>query len=119
MNIGSLLTKASRLHGNRLAIHYGEQRLTYAELNQRVGRLAQSLQTLGVRPGDRVAIVQRNGPALFETLFACFRAGAAAVPLNVRLPPEEVAFISQASEARALGATDEYAAAPFQARKRY
>src|SRR6266849_5409706 len=72
MNIGSLLTKTSRLHGDRLAIQYGEQQLTYTELNQRVGRLAQTLQTLGVRPGDRVALVQRNGPALFEALFACF-----------------------------------------------
>jgi acyl-CoA synthetase (AMP-forming)/AMP-acid ligase II len=115
MNIGSLLTKASRLHGNRLAIQYGEQQLTYAELNQRVGRLAQSLQTLGVRPGDRVAIVQRNGPALFETLFACFRAGAAAVPINVRLHPEEVAFICQDCGARVLVATGEYEASALRA----
>jgi acyl-CoA synthetase (AMP-forming)/AMP-acid ligase II len=117
MNIGSLLTKASRLHGDRLAIQYGEQQLTYTELNQRVGRLAQALQTLGVRPGDRVALVQRNGPALFETLSACFRAGAVAVPINARLHPEEVAFICQDCEARVLVATDEYAASAFQARK--
>src|SRR5260221_809639 len=117
MNIGSLLTKTSRLHGNRLAIQYGEQQLTYAELTQRVGRLTGALQTLGVRPGDRVALVQRNGPALFETLFACFRAGAVAVPINVRLHPEEVAFICQDCEARVLVATGEYAASAFQARK--
>ena len=55
MNIGSLLTKTSRLHGNRLAIQHGEQQLTYAEFTQRVGRLARALQTLGVRSGDRVA----------------------------------------------------------------
>src|SRR5260370_27885309 len=117
MNIGSLLTKARRLHGDRLAIQYSEQQLTYTELNQRVGRLAQALQTLGLRPGDRVALVQRKGAALFETLFACFRAGAVAVPINVRLHPEEVAFICQDCEARALVATGEYAASAFQARK--
>ncbi|MFL5655116.1 MAG: acyl-CoA synthetase [Ktedonobacteraceae bacterium] len=117
MNTGSLLTKASRLYGNRLAIRYGEQRLTYAELNQRVGRLAQALQILGVRPGDRVAIVQRNGPALFETLFACFRAGAVAVPINVRLHPDEVAFICQDCEASVLVATGEYATSALQAHK--
>ncbi len=118
MNIGSILTKASRLHGNRLAIHYGEQQLTYAAFTQRVARLAQALRTLGVRPGDRVALVQRNGPALFETLFACFRAGAVAVPINVRLHPEEAAFICQDCEARVLVATGEYAASAFQARER-
>jgi acyl-CoA synthetase (AMP-forming)/AMP-acid ligase II len=117
MNIGSLLTKASRLHSNRLAIQYGEQQLSYAELNQRVGQLAQALRSLGVRPGDRVAIVQRNGPALFETLFACFRAGAAAVPINVRLHPEEVAFICQDSGVKVLVATGEYATSALRARE--
>src|SRR6266480_3488446 len=117
MNIGSLLTKTSRLHGNRLAIQHGGQQLTYAEFTQRVALLARALQTLGVRPGDRVALVQQNGPALFETLFACFRAGAVAVPINVRLHPEEVAFICQDCEATVLVATDEYAASALQARK--
>ena len=117
MNIGSLLTKTSRLYGNRLAIQYGEQQLTYAELNQRAGRLAQVLRTLGIRQGDRVALVQRNGPALYETIFACFRAGAVAVPINVRLHPEEVAFICQDCEARVLVATGEYEASAFQSRK--
>jgi acyl-CoA synthetase (AMP-forming)/AMP-acid ligase II len=116
MNIGSLLTKTSRLYGNRLAIQHGEQQLTYAELTQRVGQLAQALQTLGVRPGDRVALVQRNGPALFETLFACFRAGAVAVPINMRLHPEEVAFICQDCKAKVLVATGEYATSALQAR---
>jgi len=118
MNIGSLLTKVSRLHANRLAIQYGEQRLTYTELNQRVGRLAQALRTLGIQAGDRVAIVQRNGPALLETLFACFRTGATAVPINVRLHSEEVAFISQDCAVKVLVATGEYAESALLARER-
>ncbi len=117
MNIGSLLSKASRLQGNRLAIQHGEQQLTYAELNQRVGQLARALQSLGVCPGDRVVLVQRNGPAMFETLFACFRAGAAVVPVNVRLHPEEVAFICRDCKAKVLVATGEYATSALQAHK--
>jgi len=117
MNIGSLLSKASRLQGDRLAIQHGEQQLTYAELNQRVGQLARALQSLGVCPGDRVVLVQRNGPAMFETLFACFRAGAAVVPVNVRLHPEEVAFICQDCKAKVLVATGEYATSALQAHK--
>jgi acyl-CoA synthetase (AMP-forming)/AMP-acid ligase II len=117
MNIGFLLTKASRLHGNRLAIQYGEQRLTYAELDRRVGRLAQALRTLGIQPGDRVAIVQHNGPALFETIFACFRIGATTVPINVRLHPDEVAFISQDCGVKVLVATGEYAESALRARE--
>lgn len=117
MNIGYLLTKASRLHGNRLAIQYGEQCLTYAELNQRVGRLAKALRTLGIQRGDRVAIVQRNGPALFETLFACFRIGATTVPINVRLHSDEVAFISQDCGVKVLIATGDYAESALRARE--
>jgi acyl-CoA synthetase (AMP-forming)/AMP-acid ligase II len=117
MNIGHLLTKASQLHGNRPAIQYGDQRLTYTEFNQRVGRLAQALRTLGVQPGDRVAIVQRNGPALFETIFACFRINAIAVPINVRLHPGEVAFISQDCRAKVLIATSEYAESALRSRE--
>jgi acyl-CoA synthetase (AMP-forming)/AMP-acid ligase II len=117
MNIGHLLTKASRLHGNRLAIQYGDQRLTYTEFNQRVGQLAEALHTLGIQRGDRAAIVQRNGPALFETIFACFRIGATAVPINVRLHPEEVAFISQDCGAKVLIATCEYAESALRSRE--
>ena len=115
MNIGYLLTKASRLHGNRLAVQIGEQRLTYAELDQRVGRLAQALRTLGIQQGDRVAIVQRNGPPLFETMFACFRIGATTVPINVRLHPDEVAFICQDCGVKVLVATGEYAESALRA----
>ncbi len=117
MNIGFLLTKASRLYGNRLAIQYGEQHLTYAELNQRVGRLAQALRTLGIQRGDRVAIVQRNGPALFETIFACFRIGATTVPINVRLHPDEVAFICQDCGVKVLVATGEHAESALKAQE--
>lgn len=46
MNIGYFLTKASRLNGDLPAIQYGEQRLTYTELNQRVGRLAHTITQL-------------------------------------------------------------------------
>lgn len=117
MNIGFLLTKASQLHGHRLAILYGEQQFTYAELHQRVGRVAQALRTLGTRQGDRVAILQRNGPALLETMFACFRIGATTVPINVRLHPEEVAFICQDSGVKVLVASSEYATSAVRARE--
>ena len=59
--------------------------------------LAGGLRAHGVRPGDRVAILQYNGPHLLETLFATFTLGAAAVPINARLHPSEAAVILQDS----------------------
>ncbi len=116
MNIATLLTKATRSHGERVAVRYGEQYLTYAQFNARVGRLAQTLRGLGIAPGDRVALAQRNSPALLECLFGCWRAGCAAVPINFRLHPEEIAFICQDAEAKALIVTHEHAATAVRAR---
>jgi fatty-acyl-CoA synthase len=65
--------------------------LTYAELDDRVGRAAALLLSRGVEPGDRVAILCRNRIAFFELLFACARLGAILVPLNWRMPPAELA----------------------------
>ncbi|MGA9575032.1 MAG: AMP-binding protein [Lysobacterales bacterium] len=68
----------------------GEQ-LTYRELHQRSGRCAALLASLGVTPGDRVAILCRNRVEFFELLFACAKLGAILVPLNWRMPARELA----------------------------
>jgi fatty-acyl-CoA synthase len=65
--------------------------LTYAQLNDRVGRAAAVLLSHGVGQSDRVAILCRNRIAFFELLFACARTGAILVPLNWRMPAAELA----------------------------
>jgi acyl-CoA synthetase (AMP-forming)/AMP-acid ligase II len=98
MNIGALLAKAARTYPERPALTFGGQGLSYAAFRARAASLASGLRTLGVRPADRVAILQHNGPALLETLFAVFTLGAAAVPINARLHPMETAVILQDSQ---------------------
>ncbi len=53
----------------------------------------------GVRHGDRVLVHGRNGPALFETMWASWMLGATWVPTNMRLSPPEVAYLAQSSGA--------------------
>jgi len=72
---------------------YGEESWTYAELAGRVARLAYGLRGLGIGPGDRVAYLGRNHPALLETLFATAALGAVFVPLNARLAVPELTYI--------------------------
>ena len=67
--------------------------LSYEQLASRVLRLARGLAGLGVRPGGRVALVAKNCTAYVELLYACWTVGAAAIPINARLHPREVAFI--------------------------
>jgi fatty-acyl-CoA synthase len=53
----------------------------------------------GVQKGDRVLVQSQNCNQMFESMFACFRAGAVWVPANFRQSPEEVAYLAEASGA--------------------
>ena len=76
--------------------------LTYAELALRARALAASLQKLGVRKGDRVALCLANGPALIAAFYGIWRAGAVAVPCNPLLTVKELARQLKDSDARLL-----------------
>lgn len=91
--IGSWLTKRCEINGNKLAIVFKERRLTYNDFNRRVNRLANGLSKLGVRKGDRVAVMLMNGNVILEGFFACAKLGAVVVPINFRLSPDEVEYI--------------------------
>lgn len=108
MNIGSVLTDAAKASPEHTAIIYGDQRRTYRDFNSRTNQLASQLRKIGVRKGDRVAILQKNCPELLETMFATFKCGAATVPMNARLHPKEAAYILQDSSAKALVFTEDF-----------
>jgi fatty-acyl-CoA synthase len=73
-----------------------ERRFTYAELNDRAERLATVLSAdFGIAAGDRVAIYSQNTTNTFEVQFACWKLGAAYVPLNWRLVLPELEFIAR------------------------
>jgi long-chain acyl-CoA synthetase len=67
--------------------------ISFAELDRRSDRLASALVDLGVRSGDRVAILSGMSPNFFELLFACSKIGAIMMPLNWRLSAREIAGI--------------------------
>jgi acyl-CoA synthetase (AMP-forming)/AMP-acid ligase II len=102
MNIGTLLTKTAETFPEKLAIVHGPKKWTYAQFNARVNRLANALKHLGVKQGDNVALLQYNCPEMLESMFACFKAGNGAVPINWRLHPNEFSFIIDHSEAHAV-----------------
>jgi malonyl-CoA/methylmalonyl-CoA synthetase len=87
-------------HASRPALVHGERRLTYGELDSLSRRTASWLQSLGVSPGDRVALLtDAKLPMLVAHLGALF-AGAAPLPLNPRLTPGEVRYFLGNSGAR-------------------
>ncbi|MBV4451459.1 MULTISPECIES: non-ribosomal peptide synthetase [Pseudomonas] len=73
----------------------GEQRLSYAQLNQRANRLSHHLIDLGVQPNDRIAVCLRRSPQMFVALLAILKAGGAYVPIDPAHPRERIAYLLQ------------------------
>ena len=71
----------------------GVHRYTYADYVQRVGQLANSLKALGVQPGDRVATFAWNTYRHLEFYYAVPCMGAVLHTTNIRLPPDQIAYI--------------------------
>jgi fatty-acyl-CoA synthase len=97
-----------------------DRSFTYAELAQRVRRLANGLRQLGVGRGDRVAWLGPNHPAFLEALFACGLVGAALAPVNHRLAADGIGAVLADIEPTVLiqhAATDP-TAAPDSVRQR-
>jgi acyl-CoA synthetase (AMP-forming)/AMP-acid ligase II len=108
MNIGTLFTKSARSFPDELAICFGDKEWTYAAANERINRLANGFKNLGLKKGDNVSILQYNCPQAIETLFACFKAGLCAVPINFRLHPKEYSYIIDHSDSAAIVFGDDF-----------
>lgn len=95
-----LLTERAATGG--VALYDRELPVSYLELLDRSARLATGLRSLGVGPGDRVAVWLPNVTAWLESLFACARLGAIALATNTRFRSAELADIVGRSGAKVL-----------------
>jgi acyl-CoA synthetase (AMP-forming)/AMP-acid ligase II len=68
----------------------GDQFWTYSRLLSETERLAKAMLARGVKPGDRVALHMANVPQMVIAYYACFRIGAIAAPLNIRIKTAEL-----------------------------
>ena len=120
INIGSLLTKRAYLSPQLEAIvePMTGRRLTYRQLNAAANRVANALLGLGIRKGDRVALLLMNGAEFVETFFGAAKIGAVVVPLNWRLVPDELEFILADSGAKVLLYSEEFAAVAAELKSR-
>lgn len=69
------------------------RRHSYAQMNERVGRIAGFLRSAGVEKGDRVGLIAMNSSDVLDIIFATWRIGAVHLALNFRLTATELAFI--------------------------
>ena len=96
------LRYAEQQYPGRTAVVCNQDRFTYAQFAERVGRLAGALRQAGIQAGDRVAFLGANCHRLLEAYYGVPEAGAVLLPLNIRLAPEELAYILNDSGASIL-----------------
>jgi len=77
-----LLHRSAQRWPDRIAIVFGDQRISFAEFDDLVTRFAVALRAQGLRPGDRVALYLANCPEYEIAFWGCARAGAIPTPLN-------------------------------------
>ena len=98
-----LIRRAAReFSGQAAVIVPGERNVSFAELDERSKRLAAGLLSLGLKQGDRVAVLLPNSREYLEAYLALARAGLVRITLNFRLSPGEHAYMLGDSESRAL-----------------
>ena len=105
-SIATMLRRSALRHGHRTAIVSGAEEWSYARLDQVADQLCNGLRGVGIRKGDRVAVMARNSHAFMALRFAVARAGAVLVPINFMLNAEDAGYILQHSGARLLFADE-------------
>ncbi len=93
------------------------KRFSYKQLNQRVNQLSGAMQSLGIKYGDRIAVLSYNCNEFAEIIMAAAKLGLILVPLNWRLTPVELTFILSDSGAQTLFYDASFAAAAEELKK--
>lgn len=94
--------------GQRVAIYYGDERITYGQLGELTNRVGNALMGLGVEPEQRVILFLTDGPQFVATFLGTMKIGAVPVPINVLATPSDVAYFLNDSRAKALVVCQEF-----------
>jgi fatty-acyl-CoA synthase len=107
--LGDILRRQARVRGEKTAYILGTERVSYRAFHARSNQLARALQRLGLRRGDRVAVLAGNRIEYPLVYFASIKLGAIVVPVNARFTSAEVATVMNHSEAETLFFSGEHA----------
>jgi len=107
-NLYDFLRVQAKRYKKKVALFVENEKITYAEVEERVERLAGFFSQKGVKEGAHVALFLRNSPEFIYTVFALSKIGAIVVPINTFLKEEELSYILEDSESSVLVASSVY-----------
>ena len=108
LNLGQILKVNAKKFPNTIAIKDRKRSYTYPELNRRVNKLSHSLLSLGLKKGDKVAVLLENSIEIVEVYLATAKTGLVVVPINFRFADKEIEYITNNSDAQAFIVHDEF-----------
>lgn len=102
ITLNELFARQYAARGEKIALQFEGQAVSYAELGQRALKIAHGLAAHGIKAQDRVAYLGKNTLAYLEYFLGAIRAGAVTVPVNWRLAEPEVAYVLDNAHAQLL-----------------
>jgi acyl-CoA synthetase (AMP-forming)/AMP-acid ligase II len=108
LNLGQILKVNAKKFPHTVAVKDRERSFTYPELNRRVNKLAHSLSALGLKKGDKLAVLMENSIEIVEAFLATAKTGIVIVPINFRLMSPEVEYIAANADAKAFIVGEEF-----------
>jgi acyl-CoA synthetase (AMP-forming)/AMP-acid ligase II len=109
MNLGQMLKINARHFPTTIALKDRTRSYTYVETNKRVNRLSHSLVSMGLKKGDKVAVLLENSIEIIEIYLATGKTGIVIVPINFRLVGKDIDYIVNNSDAKAFIVDNEFA----------
>ena len=102
MSIGNIISRNAAQYPDKEAMVFLENRYTWAQLNERVNRLANAFLSLGLVKGDKVALWSENVPAMVEANYALAKIGVVYFPVLSRLLPQDIGHLVDLSDAKVM-----------------
>ena len=102
MSVGDLVKETAQRVPDKPALIFHDQPIKYSEVDREIDRAAAGFASLGIKRGDRVAVLVHNIPHFVYAYHGLLRAGAVMIPLNTMYTTEEVSYILADADARAV-----------------
>ena len=109
LNLGQIQKINAKKFPKTVALKDANRAFTYPQMNSRVNKLANSLTSLGLHKGDKIAVLLENCIEICELFLATAKTGIVIVPINFRLVSSEVEYIVNNSDAKAMVVHDLFA----------